>query len=758
MKQINGGISSRLLGNNLIEEMPSYIKASIRRLCQGDEVVIAVSGDVTRDNTYGECWLIVTNNHILIYDESGVKKPKIFNLYDVEDVKIERFVGVNVLRMVISGERIEALRFTNTQLPKVEKVRKVIFNILLKNLNRLEISDQHDVKISENNVTPQVRCPKCGRIIPPWTPVCPACVSKKAVILRLLQYVKPHLSLAILGFIFTITLTVVSLVPPYLMKILIDDAIVGVNYSLLGWLVTSLIAIYLLRAIFSACRNYVLSKLGQEIMIDLRRKLYEHLQMLSLGFYDKRSTGNIMSRVMSDTERIQYFITWGVQQFIVDILILVFVSIILFSMNWELALLVLTPAPILVIGTKLFSKKIHGKYHKAWRRWSNLSAILADTIPGISVVKAFAQEKREIDKFNRGTRALYESNLNIALLEGTFFPIIGFITTLGAVSIWWFGGQQILSGRLTLGMLTAFISYTWQFYGPVERLSNLSSVLLRATTSAERIFEILDTGPEVQDARDAIELPPIKGHIKFHNVTFAYEAGEPILKNINIEILPGQRVGLVGPSGAGKTTLVKLILRFYDPTEGMITIDGYDLRRVKKNSLRKQIGMVLQEPFLFSGSIAENIAYGKPDASPEEIIDAAKAANIHNFIIKLPEAYDSEVGERGHRLSGGEKQRVSIARALLRDPRILILDEATSSVDTETESLIQEALDRLMEVRTSIIIAHRLSTLKNVDKIFVLSDGRIVEAGTHSELIRRGGLYSRLCRMQAALMPILETA
>ena len=336
-------------------------------------------------------------------------------------------------------------------------------------------------------------------------------------------------------------------------------------------------------------------------------------------------------------------------------------------------------------------------------------------------------------------------------MEGLFFPLVGFVMTLGAVGVWWFGGRQILSGSLTLGVLTAFISYTWRFYEPIGRLSNLSSLLLRASTSAERIFEVFDTRPDVHNSPNAIELPTLNGHIEFDNVSFAYETGETVLKNINLDILPGQRIGLVGPSGAGKTTLAKLILRFYDPTSGKITIDRYDLREVKQEPLRRQIGIVLQEPFLFKGSIAENIAYGQQGAQPEKIIEAAKAANIHDFVLSLPEGYDTDVGERGHRLSGGEKQRVSIARALLKDPRILILDEATSSVDTETESLIQEALDRLMENRTSIIIAHRLSTLKNADKIVVIDHGEIVEEGCHEELIQRGGLYARLCRMQAAL-------
>ena len=743
--------SSILFRKDLVEEMPKSIEKSLKSMGLKEKIRAAVFSDITSKNTYGKTWLIIAGEQLLVYNPEVSSDPSIrISLCDINEVEIRKYVGNNALIVKTQKGELELVRFTNTLRPKFEGLKKrleMFFNLSWK-------SPEKEFYIKEGPIETQRRCPKCGRVIPPWMSTCPVCMSKRKVISRLLGYIKPHLPLAVFGFALTICFTFLNLLPPYLMKILIDDAIGNANLTLLVWLTIGLAVIYLLRALTAAGRSYLLGKLGQKIMVDLRRRLYEHLQVLSLSFYDKNETGRIMSRVMSDTERVQFFLTWGIQQFFMDIMILIFVAIILFTMSWQLAIIVLMPTPVLVIGTKLFSKKIHGIYHKAWRRWADLSAILADTVPGVTVVKAFSQERKEINKFNRKTHELYEVNVKISFLEGIFFPLVGFVMTLGAVSVWWFGGRQILSGTLTLGVLTAFISYTWRFYEPVGRLSNMSSVLLRAATSAERIFEVLDTRPEVHDSPNAISLPQLKGHIKFHNVSFAYESGETVLRNINLEIKPGQKIGLVGPSGAGKTTLAKLILRFYDPTEGKITIDGYDLREVKQESLRKQIGIVLQEPFLFKGSIAENIAYGNPSAPPEKIIEAAKAANIHDFILSLPEAYDTDVGERGHRLSGGEKQRVSIARALLRDPKILILDEATSSVDTATESLIQEALERLMENRTSIIIAHRLSTLRNADKIVVIDHGEIVEEGSHEELIRLGGLYSRLCRMQAALAVI----
>jgi ATP-binding cassette subfamily B protein len=745
--------SSNLFHSDLVEELPESIIDSLRRIELKGRVRLAASGDIDSRNRYGETWLVLADEQLLVFEPAVSSDPIIrVPVRDLRKVELRRYVGNNALIAKTRDREFELLRFTNTLRPRFEALKKRLEAIL----NLSWSPALRETQLTEREFKAQRRCPKCGRVIPPWMSTCPVCMSKRKVIFRLLGYVRPHMPLAILGFALTVFFTFLNLLPPYLMKVLIDDAIGNANLTLLVWLTVSLAGIYLLRALTAAGRSYLLGKLGQRIMYDLRRRLYEHLQVLSLSFYDKNETGRIMSRVMSDTERVQFFITWGIQQFIMDTLILIFVTVILFTMNWQLAIIVLMPTPVLIIGTRLFSKKIHNVYHKAWRRWADLSAILADTVPGVTVVKAFSQERKEISKFNRKTRELYEVNVKISFLEGIFFPLVGFVMTLGAVSVWWFGGRQILSGELTLGVLTAFISYTWSFYEPVGRLSNMSSILMRATTSAERIFEVLDTRPEVHDSSTAVSLPPLKGHIKFHNVSFAYESGETVLRNINLEIKPGQKIGLVGPSGAGKTTLAKLILRFYDPTEGKITIDGYDLREVKQESLRRQIGIVLQEPFLFKGSIAENIAYGNPRAPPEKIIEAAKAANIHDFILSLPEAYDTDVGERGHRLSGGEKQRVSIARALLRDPRILILDEATSSVDTATESLIQQALERLMENRTSIIIAHRLSTLRNSDKIVVIDNGEIIEEGTHEELLRLGGLYSRLCRMQAALTVIAE--
>jgi len=451
--------SSILVRNDLVERIPESIGKSLKSMGLAGKIRAAVSSDINSRNAYGKTWLIIADNHLLVYDPEVSSDPliKIF-VRDVLKVEIRKYVGNNALIAETQDGELELIRFTNTLKPKFEILKKRLEAFF--NFSWRSALKEEPIKEVPSDI--QRRCPKCGRVIPPWMSTCPACMSKRKVISRLLGYVKPHLYLAIFGFALTVCFTFLNLLPPYLMKILIDDAIGNANLTLLLWLTASLVVIYLLRALAAAGRSYLLGKLGQRIMVDLRRKLYEHLQVLSLSFYDKNETGRIMSRVMSDTERVQFFLTWGIQQFFMDIMILIFVAVILFTMNWQLALIVLTPTPILVIGTKLFSKKIHGVYHKAWRRWADLSAILADTVPGVTVVKAFSQEKKEINKFNRKTHELYKVNVKISFLEGMFFPLVGFVMTLGAVSVWWFGGRQILSGTLTLGVLTAFISYTCQ--------------------------------------------------------------------------------------------------------------------------------------------------------------------------------------------------------------------------------------------------------------------------------------------------------
>jgi ATP-binding cassette subfamily B protein len=495
--------------------------------------------------------------------------------------------------------------------------------------------------------------------------------------------------------------------------------------------------------------------LGGRVVLDMRVELFDHLQMLSMGFFGRKQTGQIMSRVTNDIMRLQYFVAEGLQQIILNLLTIPVICVMLFGADPKLAALTLIPTPFMALGTLWFGRMIHRVYEKVWRRYSGLSAVLADSIPGIRVVKSFAQEDRESRRFQGRSSDLFTQEMEAVKLWVMFFPALGIMTAIGSLFIYGFGVKwNVLYGQPTPGTLVMFTQLMWQFYMPVQALGEMNHRVQHALTAAERVFEVLDTKPEIADAPGSTKLDNTAGRVEFEHVTFSYEPGKPVLQDISFVAEAGQMVGLVGPSGAGKSTLVQLLSRFYDVDEGEVLIDGHDLREVSLRSLRQQIGVVLQEPFLFHGTVAENIAYGVPDAAPNDIVAAAKAANAHDFVVNLPHGYDTLVGERGQLLSGGERQRVSIARAVLKNPRILILDEATSSVDTETEMLIQEALDRLVSNRTTFAIAHRLSTLRRSDKILVMEHGRIVETGTHDELLDGDGLYSRLCKLQAELSKV----
>ena len=576
------------------------------------------------------------------------------------------------------------------------------------------------------------------------------------VFLRLLKYLKAYWRWVVISTICLLLLTILNLLPPLFQRQIIDDVVGERLLGRLPRLVLGLAGVYALTHFLRSVDLYLRHVLGERFLLDLRVLLYDYLQRLSISFFESRQTGEIMSRITNDVNALENFVTHSVGFLIVDLLRLVGTAIILFALDWQLALLTLLPVPVLAAAMRLFNTRVRPIYRKIRDRLGDINAELQDSISGIRVIQAFGQERHELDQFTRRSARYYEERVKGIRYWATFFPAMGFVASLGMVIVLGFGVHRILSGALTLGGLVAFISYVASFYEPINRLVQVDNTVQQAIAAGERVFELLDTVPEIEDEPDAVELPAIQGAIAFEGVSFRYGTGEEVLRDVSFQMQPGQVVALVGPSGAGKTSIANLIPRFYDPISGRVMVEGRDVREVKLASLRRQVAVVLQDTFLFNGTVRDNVVYGQPDAGEDEMIAAAKAAYAHEFIASLPQGYETEIGERGVKLSGGQKQRLALARAILTDPRILILDEATSSVDAEAEYLIQQALEKVLEGRTALVIAHRLSTIRHADKIIALEEGRIVEVGDHRQLLARGGLYSQMYRRQYDLAAVSD--
>jgi ATP-binding cassette subfamily B protein len=732
---------------------------------KGDALKAIFASDMQPDGTFGNEWLVVDEEGLRVYVLSPVGAPVIrfeSPWSAIKSPQAETLIGGGALLLTIDGQTREILRYSNACQKEFSRVSKYLTEYVD------YLKSKSDGKTPEAPVLAvdrelRQRCPNCHLLLPEGTQVCPACLHKGRVILRLAGYLRPYWVEALWITLLMFVGLILNLIPPYLTRPLVDRVLVPQDSAstphqrliLLGWLVLGLLLSQILGTGVTIFRSRILVRLGALLSHDLRLKLYSHLQFMSIRFFEKRPVGAMLSRVVQDTDSLEEVLVEGLQIFVGQLLTLIGIGVILLVMNWKLALLILIPVPICLWISNLCMPRLIGLWRRSWHFRSRLSTSVTESLSGSRVIKAFAREEAEIKRFSGHSIDVQESNRIAHQSIQTFFPMLWLLMSAGSLLVWYVGGRSIIGGDMTLGVMMTFLAYLGMFYGPLNYLTRMADYLARSLAAAERVFEILDSDPDVKEDPGAVALRPMEGRVEFCNVTFGYESHRPVLKNISLSVAPGEMIGLVGQSGAGKSTTMNLICRFYDVNEGEIRIDGIDLRRIKQADLRSQIGVVLQDTFLFNGTVAENIAFARPDASREEILAAAKAANAHDFIVSKPDGYDTIVGERGQSLSGGERQRVAIARAILHNPRILILDEATASVDTDTEKQIQEAISRLIKGRTTFAIAHRLSTLRNANRLVVLKNGTLVEVGTHEELLAKEGEFHRLVNLQKEMSSIM---
>lgn len=719
-----------------IESLPPEVDAKLQSAKPSEEqVLIQVYADFSDDQLYEEKWLAATKLRLLVVSADGDVEQ--IPLDAIQDVKTEELVGGGCLVVERKSGAPIYLHYSSSLIPKFAEVAQGIGQ--LSKSKPLELPTEME----------RTRCEKCGRLLPEKDSKCVACIKKWNTLMRIQSFVNPYRVQLTLVAVITVVGVLINLLPPLITERIIDDVLIPLsNFNLLVWLVAGLLGAYLFSWLSEIGHTALSCWLGFRAAEDIRAKLYRCLQFLPIRFYDKHKVGALISRMTNDADRLEDFIAFEVPYVISNALLLVGIFCLLLYKNWVLTLYVLLPVPPIVLGGIFMWNRLT-RFWRLWSaRWGRFSSHLNESITGIRLVKAFAQEDRESTVFDRHNDALRQVNVAGHRTWFVFYTTTNFLMSFGAFFVWYFGGKQVLGEEFKLGELTAFISYLWMLYQPLQWFGDSYNIMLRAFAGAERIFEVMDAPSEPFDNPNARAMPKIGGRITFKDVKFGYDPGKPVLRDINLTVEPGEMIGLVGKSGVGKSTMVNLICRFYDVTHGTLQVDDEDIRNIRIEDLRSQIGIVLQEPFLFNRTIAENIRYGNPEASFDEVMRAAIAAEAHDFIVAKPDGYDTMVGERGNKLSGGEGQRIAIARAILHNPRILILDEATSSLDTATEKKIQAAISKLIEGRTTFAIAHRLSTLRNADRLVVLDEGKIEEIGTHEELMNRKGIFYNLVQTQ----------
>ncbi len=722
--------------NKIPSELTGLIEADLPTGDSGAELIFACRTDLAPDGGIAESMLAVTRRRLAVATRSGGQwtLTHALPLADISALGVEPLVGASALMATVDGREIRLLRYTHAVAQDMSDAVESLLHLI-----GPDGSPDHTEPVTEEPV-------------PDWS-------SREAhlrTFRRLWSFCLPHWRTLVVAMAVTIAASAIDLLPPYLTMILVDQVLVDPSMYIWLPLIVALLAVSrIVHTGVTIVSGRMLAVLGDRLAYDARSELLNVLQLLPLKYYDMQQTGGLMARIARDAKSIHYFWIDFAPQVIQQGLLVIGMTAVLFYLNWELAILVLVPIPAIIFASIHIKRYLMWFYGRSWDSWATFFERVNDALAGIRVVKIFAQEKRQSRDMQLENEKVFTAERNIHVRSRTVRPLLAFLVSVGGLLVWWYGGLQVQSNEMTTGMLMAFFLYLAMFYSPVQQLTSMADWIPEMMTAITRTFEVIDSPIEDYTPGETVDVPRFEGRLVLQDVNFGYVAHQPVLKGISLHVEPGEMIGLVGHSGAGKSTLIKLLCRFYDVDGGGILIDGIDVRRMDLMQLRSQIGYVEQDPFLFSGSVADNIRFGNQEASREAIIEAAVNANAHEFIVKLADGYDTPVGERGGRLSGGERQRVAIARAILHDPRILILDEPTSALDLETEKKIQEALGRLMEGRTTLAIAHRLSTLRDADRLLVLKNGEPVELGTHEELLDRQGEYYRLVQLHTNVSSIV---